>query len=100
MMTELYKLDVKALVGQHYFTLKASREDLEENYPHKVDLIENLASAEKDVLNIKHALRMSFDELEKSNRRNYDVELINLKLQTRLNELELINKSLMKRVEL
>ena len=43
---------------------------------------------------------MSFDELENSNRRNYDLELINLKLQTRLNELELINKSLMKRVEL
>ena len=99
-MDELQKLDVKARLGQHYFRLKASREDLEKNYPHKVELISNLVEAENDIDYIKTCVRLAFDDLGISNRRNYDLELINLKLQTRVNELELINKSLVNRVNM
>lgn len=99
-MDELQKLDLKIRIASHSRRLKCSREDLEKNYPHKAELIKNLKEAENDMSFIEMSVRMALDELHLANRRNYDLEVINLKLQAKVNELEFLNKSLIKRVEL
>lgn len=99
-MDELQKLDLKIRIASHFRRLKVSREDLEKHYPHKAELIKNLKEAENEMLFIEMSVREALDELHLANRRNYDLELINLKLQSKVNELELLNKSLIKRVEL
>jgi len=100
MDSELYKLQIKAQMGQQYFKVKASRQELEQNYPHKVELIESMKESELELLEIQAGIRIFCDALTSLDKRTFQLEALNLKLEVRNQELEKLNQSLTEKVNL
>lgn len=100
MISELEMLEVLASLGVHKCKLQASREDLQNKHPHRTELIDSMVESEQIILLVENGLRTAYDEIRASGRRNYDLELINLRLMTRVQALEKTNKELMNQVNL
>ena len=100
MSTELYKFEIRNYIETTYLKVKESLEDLEKNYPHKVELIKSMQETRDDLIHARVGVRIFCDELSKLANRNYDLERLNLSLQHDLNKMELLNKNLSDRVQL
>jgi predicted nuclease with TOPRIM domain len=74
-MTELlYLFTIKTMIDHNYLKVKISREEIEENHPHRTDLIKSMKETEADLLQIKSGWSIVTSEMKDFARRSMVLE--------------------------
>ena len=74
-MTEsLYLFTIKTMIDHNYLKVKISREEIEKNNPHRIDLIESMKETESDLLQIKSGWSIVTTEMNDFGRRSMVLE--------------------------
>ena len=74
-MTEsLYLFTIKTMIDHNYLKVKISREEIEKNNPHRIDLIESMKETESDLLQIKSGWSIVTTEMNDFARRSMVLE--------------------------
>lgn len=100
MEKEIYILKNRSSLNIVYFKIKNSLEDIIKNNPQRRDLIESMTDSQICVGESLNCLIWMEKELRMMSSRNFDLELINLKLISEIKELKKINDELINRVVL
>ena len=76
-MTEsLYLFTIKTMIDHNYLKVKISREEIEKNNPHRIDLIESMKETESDLLQIKSGWSIVTTEMKDFARRSMVLESV------------------------
>jgi len=100
MDAELYLLKNRANLNIVYLRIKNSLEDIEKNNAHRTDLIKSMTDSQISVGDALDCLIWIEKEWRCNNKRNFNLELINLQLLSEIKELKKINKDLLNQINL